>query len=93
MHNSKILFCTVSLSLCFGLGCTLNHVAEHAGDAVAANNASMIADPNAGREVTDGVVQFEGSTVEGTMSRYRKTQQKAASQGLPGSILKQEVSQ
>jgi hypothetical protein len=92
MRNSNLLIWTVGLALCFGLGCTGSRVADHMGEALHANNTQMIVDANASQRESDGVVEFEGTTVEGTMHRYRRTQKKAPSKVLPGSMLNQGVS-
>lgn len=91
MRVSNLLPCMGALVLLFSVGCA-SHVAERMGDAHEANRQSMIANADAGMEPTDGVVEFEGSTVENTMSRYRKTQSKQPSKTLPSSILSQAMS-
>jgi hypothetical protein len=92
MCNSNLLIWTVGLALCFSLGCTTSRVADHMGEALHANNTQMIVDANASQKESDGVVEFEGTTVENTMHRYRRTQTKTQVKVLPGSMLGQGVS-
>lgn len=88
MFVSRFQLIALALALAFSAGCA-SHVEQHFGEAFHANNERMIANPDAGQEVTDGVTAFEGSTVETTLIRYRRAQEKTASKVLPGSLLQQ----
>ena len=91
MFVSRSHLFAAGVTLVFCLGCE-SPVEEHYGEAFHANNQRMIADPNAGQEPTDGITAFEGSTVETTLVRYRRQQEKAPSKVLPNSILQQALS-
>jgi type IV pilus biogenesis protein CpaD/CtpE len=78
---------------CFvtGVGCASN-VEKHFGEAYAENNAAMIADPEAGHVIDDGVSDLEGTTVEHVMETYRKGQKQQKSKNIPTSVLIQGMS-
>jgi len=67
-------------------GCA-SEVSKHWGEAYLANTSEMIANPEAGYEPDDGMVDFEGGTVETVMERYRKEQTQSRSKQIPTSIL------
>ncbi|HEY5658575.1 MAG TPA: hypothetical protein VIY27_12375 [Myxococcota bacterium] len=70
----------------FAAGCA-SEVSKHWGEAYQQNKAAMIANPEAGTEPDEGVVDFEGGTVETVMERYRKEQTQSRDQKMPTSIL------
>jgi type IV pilus biogenesis protein CpaD/CtpE len=72
----------------FSLACeTPSRVDDHFGDAYRANKQRMVANPEAGMEPDDGMTDFEGTTVEGTLERYRREQTRSQKKDLPTSIL------
>jgi hypothetical protein len=80
-----------TLVLCLGLlGCESTPILDkHYGDATRANKERMIANPEAGMEPNDGVIEIEGATVENSLKRYRREQTQAPKRNLPQSILLQ----
>jgi hypothetical protein len=68
------------------LGCASN-TERHWGEAYAENNASMIADHEAGQAADDGISDLEGVTVEHVVEQYRKGQEQPKSDEVPTSIL------
>jgi len=90
MAVSRYAIFVAALVLSSGLGCrTDGTVADHYGDAFYLNNELMVANPEAGKEVQSGSIDFEGNTVEALMNRYRRGQVKTQTTKLPTSILQQ----
>jgi len=81
----------VLVCLALVVGCASN-VEKHFGEAYAENNAAMIADPEAGHVVDDGITDLEGTTVETVMETYRKGQSQQKSKNVPTSVLIQGMS-
>ena len=67
-------------------GCASN-VGKHFGESYHSVTEEMIANPDAGLQPDDGVIELEGETVENVMTRYRKGQTRTMPQALPTSIL------
>ncbi len=68
-----------------------SRVDEHFGDAVRANRLAMTANPDAGTQPSNGVTEMEGTTVEGTLDRYRSAQTRTPQSNMPTSILMQNA--
>ena len=83
MQWVKIGMCVTALA---AFGCASN-VEKHFGESYHAVTEQMVANPEAGQEQHDGVIELEGETVENVMTQYRKGQTKAKSETLPSSIV------
>ncbi len=83
MQVVKIAIAAVSLA---AFGCASN-VEKHFGEAQTEVTQRMIANPEAGNVPDDGIIEFEGETVESVMANYRKAQTKTKSEILPQSMI------
>jgi len=83
----RVLKIVIGIAALCCVGCASN-VVKHWGEAYEANTTAMIANPDAGQEPDDGVMDLEGTTVETVMEQYRKEQtQTRSKKNFPTSVL------